>query len=100
MIRALTVGNDPAYLCDLSVEDVGQDLRLGDDDVGGPFRTRAGERTVDRLRAADVVDGIGPGPDRAGGRCIVSPAHLLSPEQIRQGGMVEARVLGWLCGLA
>ena len=51
MVRALAIGDDPAHLSELSVEDVIEHLRLRNDDVGGPLCAGASERAVERLRA-------------------------------------------------
>ena len=93
-------GNDPAHLRELAVGDVREDLRLRDDHVAGPIRPGAGERAVDGLLLADVLNGIGRRPDGTGGRGVVAPGHALGIEQVRQRGMFEARILGRRAGFA
>ena len=88
------VGNDPAHLRELAIGDVRQDLRLRDDHVVGPYRARAGEHAVDGLLLADVLDGVGPGPDGTGGGGVVAPGQSPGIEQVSQCGMLETGILG------
>src|SRR5580704_19036975 len=74
------VGYDPRYLWQLPVGDVGQYLRLRDYDVGP-----VGAGT-------NVLDSVGPGPDRANRGGIITPSKHLGIKRIHQCGMLEAGI--------
>ena len=88
-----TIGDDPAHLLELAVGDVLQNLPFRDDHIVGPIRAGAGERAVDGLRQADVVNGVGRGPDGASRGSIVAPGYTLSIQQIGEGCVFETGVL-------
>ncbi len=69
---------------------------MWDDHVVGPNRSLASEHPVDGLLLADVLNGVGAGPDGTGGGGVVVPGQPLGIEQVSQRGMLETRILGRL----
>src|SRR6516165_8971407 len=100
MIGGRAARNHPTDLRELAVGDVVQNLGLRNYDAPGPVRAGAGECATYGLWPADVLNGIGRGPDRAGGGRVISPGHGLGVEQVAQRLMLKTRVPGRLGALA
>ena len=54
----------------------------------------ASERAVDGLLLANVLNGVGRGPDGTAEIGVVTPCHTVGIQKIGQRGMLEARILG------
>ena len=82
VVGVIEGGDDPGDLGELALGDVGEDVGLWGDDLGGPV-----------LAVADVADGIEGGDDveAVGGTGgVVPPGDTFSVEEVGHGGVVEA----------
>ena len=100
MIGRVAIGHYPAYLRELPIGYVLQDLRRRDNHVLDPIRSGASELAVNGLRLADVLNCVGRGPNKTNRVNVVVPGHTLRIEEVGQCGMLKAGIYGRHIGFA
>src|SRR5208337_2052869 len=81
MVRGSTGRDDPAYLRQLKVIDIGKDLVRGGNDI------------LPIVAQTDVLNSVGTGPEVIRRRRVIRPADSSVVEQVSECGMLKAGVL-------
>lgn len=92
MIGITAIRDDPTDLGELAAGDVGEDLVFVEDHVVNPVRSRARCGIRGRVvRSAQVLNRVGPGPERPNRRRVATPSAL-GLQFVGQRGMVRAGI--------